>query len=49
MVFLSCFVQVDKKNGVYFPNRYLDLIFAFTFVLSSKADIGSAGEQPIRN
>ncbi len=49
MVFYKRFIQVDKKNGVYFYplNPILQLLFIFT--LSSKTEAGSAGEQHARD
>jgi hypothetical protein len=45
----SSFLQVDKNVPVYF----WDLLFfnypLFTFIVSSKTEAGSAGEQPARD
>ena len=49
MVFLGCFVQVDKTNGVYFYNFCIHLIQLPTFVISGKTEAGTAGEQPVRD
>lgn len=49
MVFYRRLVQVDKKNGVYFlPLNHLSK-FIFNFTLSSKTEVGPAGEQPARD
>ena len=49
MVFLGCFVQVDKTNGVYFCNFCIHLIQLQIFVISGKTEAGTAGEQPARD
>lgn len=38
---------MDKKNGVYFCHSDCITKLIFTFALSSKTEIGSAGDQPI--
>ena len=47
--FVRCFSQVDIYGGLYFT-VFLPYILKFhNFVESEKAEIGTAGEQPIRN
>lgn len=35
---------MDKKNGIYFPNKYHSFIFAYTFLRSNYTEKGSAVE-----
>jgi hypothetical protein len=42
-------VQVDKMGVFYFPQNKANQNDINTFTSSSQADIGAAGEQPIRN
>ena len=49
MVIFVRFLHVDKKNGIYFSLLVSIITFHFTFILSSKTEQGSAGEQPFRD
>ena len=49
MVFFSFFIQVDKRNGIYFYNFIAIVELLSTLALSSKTEVGSAGEQPTRD
>jgi hypothetical protein len=49
MVFLRCFFQVDKKNGLYFFDTMYCRMEVINFALSNKTEVGSAGEQPARD
>jgi len=40
---------VDKNGAVYFRPIILSFEFNLIFVLSSQTEVGSAGEQPIRD
>jgi hypothetical protein len=49
VVIFRRFVQVDKNGGFYFFYFLPISIFALTFIISSKTEVGSAGEQPARD
>ena len=49
MILGSSKVQVDKMGVFYFRQNKANQNGVNTFTVSSQADIGAAGEQPVRN